>query len=288
MSPPPPLPTGHLAGAGQVDPGIWRAIDELRAGTRWPDWCFVPVTEIIRLIRRDWRGRHDLHLMAEDAGRLACLTAWRATQGIYRFDPELYAALITPPPVTRLPAEILTLMPEWGVYIEAPWLGEFDGFFACCDYNPRLRLPVLLLLLQMPDNLVPVSIPILDGMLSDAINIAAPGFGKRFAEWYQPLVSLVLYICSVAAGFSHYPLGHPTPVPTRRGSRIFPPEKPVITLTGEETGALLRASRGGSRQHKGGKSDLPLIRQQKMSSPRHKIQRCQYQRDKNQPCENPP
>lgn len=197
--------------------------------------------------------------MVEDAGRLACLAAWRCTQGVYRFDPELYAALITTP-VTRLPAEILTLMPEWGVYIEAPGLGEFDGFFACCDYNPRLRLPVLLLLLQMPDNLVPVSIPIIDGMLSEAMNIAALGF----AEWYQPLVSLVLYICSVTADFSHYTLGRPAPVPTRRGPRIFPPEKPVIIPTGAETGALLRASRGGSRQYSqnlpGGKRVAPHIR----------------------------
>lgn len=185
--------------------------------------------------------------MTVDAERLAVLAAWRATQGIYRFDPDLYAALVTTP-VGRLPVEILTLLPEWGIYIETPGMEEYDGFFASCDYNPRLRRPVLVLILLMPDNLVPVSIPIIDGMLFDAIDVAAPGFGKKFAEWYQPLVSLVLYICSITADFSHYTPGHPAPTRTRRGPRIFPPDKPVIIPTGDDTGAILRISLASAGQ----------------------------------------
>lgn len=183
--------------------------------------------------------------MAGDAARLAGLAAWRATQGIYQFDPDLYAALITTP-VDLLPVEILTLLPEWGIYVETPEQPHFEGFFAHCDCDPRNRRPELRLLLNKSDDLFPIAVPLVDGMLSEAIETIAPGFGEQFAGICQPLISLVLYICSVTADFGHYYARPPAPVKTKRGPRIFPPDKPVIINTGSQIGALLRASRAGS------------------------------------------
>ncbi|EKA7659286.1 hypothetical protein OL397_004460 [Salmonella enterica] len=180
--------------------------------------------------------------MATDIARLSGLAAWRATQGIYRFDPDLYAALITTP-VDRLPAEVLTLLPEWGVYVETPGHDRFTGFFAHCDYDPRSKSPELRLLLDTVDNLIPVAIPVMNGMLSDAIDTATPGFGKQLADMCQPLVSLVLYICSVSADFGHYTAFRPMPKKTKRGLRLFPPDKSTVINTGERIGSVLRASR---------------------------------------------
>lgn len=180
--------------------------------------------------------------MAADVSRLASLAAWRATQGIYQFDPDLYAALITTP-VDRLPVEVLTLLPEWGVYIETPGHDRFNGFFASCDYDPRNGSPELRLQLDTEDNLISVAIPITGGFLSDAIDIATPGFGGHMAETCRPLISLVLYICSVSADFGHYSAYRPVPTKTKRGFRMFPPDKPTIIKTGERIGSVLRASR---------------------------------------------
>lgn len=235
-------PVNHLAGAGKVYPGIWRKIDELRCVGKWPAWCFAPISAVFTCIRTDWAGRADIHNMATDVARLSGLAAWRATQGIYQFDPDLYAALITTP-VDRLPAEVLTLLPEWGIYIETPGHDRFSGFFAHCDYDPRNKSPELRLLLNTEDNLVPVAIPITGGVLSDAIDIATPGFGEQLAGMCQPLISLVLYICSVTADFGHYSAYRPVPTRTKKGLRIFPPDKPTIIRTGCEIGAILRASR---------------------------------------------
>lgn len=200
------------------------------------------MSEIFRCIHADWVGRSDIHNMTADVARLASLVAWRATQGIYQFDPDLYAALVTTP-VDRLPAEVLTLLPEWGVYIETPDHDRFIGYFASCDYDHRNKSPELRLLLDTEDNLIPVAIPIINGMLSDAINIAMPGFGVQLASICQPFVSLVLYICSVSADFGHYSAYRPVPTKTKRGFRIFPPDKPTTIKTGGEIGAVLRASR---------------------------------------------
>lgn len=208
-------PKSHLVGAGKVYPDIWRKIDEIRASATWPAWCFAPMSEIFRCIHADWVGRSDIHNMTADVARLASLVAWRATQGIYQFDPDLYAALVTTP-VDRLPAEVLTLLPEWGVYIETPDNDQFIGFFAHCDYDPRNKSPELRLLLDTEDNLIPVAIPIINGMLSDAIDIAMPGFGSQLAITCQPLVSLVLYICSVSADFGHYSAYRRLPTKTKK------------------------------------------------------------------------
>ncbi|HBM3184917.1 TPA: hypothetical protein LVM22_001182 [Klebsiella oxytoca] len=235
-------PKHHLVAAGKIYPDIWRKIDEIRSSAPWPAWCFAPMSEIFTCIRTDWVGRSDIHNMTADVARLASLAAWRATQGIYQFDPDLYAALVTTP-VERLPAEVLTLLPEWGVYIETPGNERFHGFFASCDYDPRNSSPELRLLLASEDNLIPIAIPIINGMLADAIDIATPGFGNALAGMCQPLISLVLYICSVSADFGHYSAFRPVPTKTKKGLRIFPPDKPKIIKTGAEIGAILRASR---------------------------------------------
>lgn len=83
----------------------------------------------------------------------------------------------------------------------------------------------------------------MNGMLSDAIDTATPGFGKQEADICQPLVSLVLYICSVSADFGHYSVFRPVPQKTKRGLRLFPPDKPTIINIAERIGSVLRASR---------------------------------------------
>lgn len=235
-------PQNHLAGAGKIYPDIWRKIDAIRESAGWPAWCFAPISEIYKCVRAEWAGRADLHNMATDIARLAGLSAWRATQGIYQFDPDLYSALITTP-VDRLPAEVLTLLPEWGIYVETPDRDNIAGFFAHCDYDPRTKSPELRLLLNVPDNLIPLAVPIIDGALSDAINQIVPGAGNNLAETCGPLISLVLYICSVSADFGHYSAYRPAPVKTKRGYRLFPPDAPTVIKTGGEIGSILRASR---------------------------------------------
>lgn len=235
-------PSEHLVGAGKIYPEIWREIDQLRGNRSWPDWCFIPIADLSQIIRPGWRGRSDIHNMAADAARLSAIAAWRVTQGIYQFDPDLYESLITTN-INNLPAEVLTLMPEWGIYIETPDHEIIAGFFAHCEYDARHKRPELRLLLNTPDSLIPVAIPVIYGMLSDAINIAAPGMGEVLGKICEPLVSLVLYICSVSADFGHYSTYRPAPIKTKRGPRIFPPTSPTIVETGKTTGAILRASR---------------------------------------------
>ncbi|MBK8535200.1 MAG: hypothetical protein IPL59_08705 [Candidatus Competibacteraceae bacterium] len=98
------------------------------------------------------------------------------TQGIYRFDPDLYAALIETPLTGDLPDTLLYRLPEWGVYLEnarstytgRPLIGVYAHLTHYRDGNIDLRL--LLDSLHPEINLFPVPIRLGKGSLLDSIH----------------------------------------------------------------------------------------------------------------------
>lgn len=100
-----------------------------------------------------------------DFSRLATLGTWRVTKGIYRFDPDLYDALIATPLTGDLPDDLLYRLPEWCVYLETPGL-VFDerpllGVYAHLNPGHDGRPSELRLLLDSDSDikLLPVPIP---------------------------------------------------------------------------------------------------------------------------------
>lgn len=91
-------------------------------------------------------------------GVLGALAAWRMTQGIYRFDTDIFSALWSTPIEGKIPVEILYRLPEWCVYIEAPpgyQIEDLDlfGWFTHPDWDAdplyRVEKELELLLQEM-------------------------------------------------------------------------------------------------------------------------------------------
>lgn len=115
----------------------WKLIRLFRAQNRKriPDWCYIPQDDLIRLVIQ--HGLLPPHLIIKGIAPLGILSAWRVTQGIYRFDPDRLARLTKAPFIGEIPVEALQLLPEWCVYIDLPepvnFSGKsFPGFFATC------------------------------------------------------------------------------------------------------------------------------------------------------------
>lgn len=144
-----PLPKQLLqAMESLVRPGAWRIIRLFRAQNRnrIPEWCYIPQDDLIRLVIQ--HGLFPLHLLVKGIAPLVILSAWRATQGIYRFDPDRLARLTKAPLIGEIPVEALQLLPEWCVYIDLPepvvFSGKtFYGFFA--TLSPLKGVPQLCL-----------------------------------------------------------------------------------------------------------------------------------------------
>jgi hypothetical protein len=136
--------------AAGVLPDLWRTLDEARAaaiarGVHWPGYVWMPFDEVSHKITMEVL-RHLMSLGAPPETRASyapfiaqnayTLATWRLGKGIYRFDPDLRAALMDTPVSGPIPTDVLKRLPEWCVYVETPGAKSSDGravhgFFAC-------------------------------------------------------------------------------------------------------------------------------------------------------------
>lgn len=198
------------------------------------------------------------------------------SQGIYRFDPDLFEAVWNTPLEGGLPVDLLYRLPEWCVYVETPGKGAFHwdlhGFFAHLDWDANTGRSELRRLLDTEGNgFLPYAIHLdLDGlkesverMLKEAerqerrygIRIdRSPATAALIAGEIAPLVSLVLYLCAANAeirdadGTARRP-GRPAPKRVKGGERYFPPARSTVWECGWRTGPALRAARQADRAH---------------------------------------
>lgn len=267
-----PRPASHLSVASRLYPGAWRIADALRLEKGkdgfpdWPTWCFLPMGGWFAIVSED-AGLEQLpvHLIG-DVSRLAALGAWRATQGIYRFDPEIFSSLVATPLAGDLPTDVLLRLPEWCVYVETPGLDYFgdpqEGFFAHLEHDANTGRAELRLLLDLSEDLVPLVLHLGNWTIREAVSrmadeamvqgaahgiaVDAPGEAlPQMTEAATSLVSLVLYLCSDAPEIlsRKYPdsrPGNPSPVKTKKGWRLFPPSAPRVWDVGQELGEKIR------------------------------------------------
>ncbi|QQR69097.1 MAG: hypothetical protein IPI58_09815 [Alphaproteobacteria bacterium] len=196
--------------------------------------------------------------------RLAALAAWRPTQGIYRYDPALYAALADTSISGDLPCDILYHLPEWCVYIDTPgqqaYGDRLHGFFAHLERDANSGIEELRLLLDTDAGLHPQPLHLgawtLDEAITRAIELAQanvrsiappvpdlpPSLGADIRQTVEPLISLLLYLCADDAeiGDSTRRPAYPRPIRTKLGWRLFAPDQPTIWDVGVRLGAALR------------------------------------------------
>ncbi|WP_051244488.1 hypothetical protein [Azohydromonas australica] len=179
-----------------------------------------------------------------DLYRLAALSAWRMTQGGYQFDPDVFEAIADTLVTGALPHEILFRLPERAVYVETPGLlyagDPLHGFFAHLDATLDTGAAQLRLLLDAEDALDPFALPlgpwplaesiarVLASTGTDAAQSAPAAAGAGIRAVIEPLVLLLLYLCSQAAETSdatNRP-SNPQPKKAKWGLRLFQAEQP--------------------------------------------------------------
>jgi hypothetical protein len=216
-----------------------------------------------------------------DGPRLAALAAWRVTQGIYRFDEQLYAELWKTP-LNDIPPQIFRRLPEWCVYIE---LNEppFCGVLVHVNhdiYDPRQN--------RRPDQLRLLFLKICEVEVQSknigVITLDKPTIGEGFQstrehverllrregtpepttvsdvsqEMCASVASLVLYLCSQDADYTHMPRAEAKR--TKDGIRIFSPNKPMVIDVGIRIGAALRRGKETlQRSNDTGEAGRPVL-----------------------------
>ncbi len=253
-------------------PTAWAQADALRRDHRkdWPGWCYLPMTHWFQIANP--QNAFPSPVLVRDVARLAALGAWRVTQGIYRFDPDLYAALIDTPLTGDLPDELLYRLPSWGVYLETPGLhyinAPLDGVYAHLEHDANSGQPELRLLLDGDDLLSLYSLPIDlgHGSLLDSLRATGDVAKRRMQQiiglhpavtgllnedLYRqlqhdlaPILSLLLYLCADDADYERPPrlkTARPRALGKQRIAVI--PENVRYWDVGARVGAALRTAR---------------------------------------------
>lgn len=276
-------PKKHLEYYSRVYPSAWKQVDRFRAARGkdlpfWPDWCFMPLAGAYAIVFNEAESQGidlayrnpDGRPLVNDVGIIGALAAWRVTQGVYRFDPDVYRAVIDTPITGDLPHHMLFNLPEWCVYIETPGLAVFNsemaGFFAHLEDDAdtgrkELRM-VFDYLVDTPVSgvmhLGPWSLKeSLEKVIQEARRLWAKELGisltltsydrdavKLVQSDYAPLLSLLLYICAVNGeiGTGDKRPVQPRPTKTKQGYRMFPAQRVSVWDVGVRMGAALRAA----------------------------------------------
>jgi hypothetical protein len=225
-----------------------------------------------------------MHLAHSDS-LLAGFAAWRATQGIYRLHPEVLESVWRTPLNGNLPVELFFHLPEWCVYAEtngcfSEEFGAVRGVFAFLDFDVLTRETALVLIVDgevwignrnmrtgedflysLPVYRVPLipNLSLLEcvyARLKDSVrkDLATATNAKDMTDAITPLISLVLYLCSVTAeyrpadGGQGQP-GNPKPTRTKkdvkkgRPARLITPARPRVWEVSYRLGAALAAAR---------------------------------------------
>src|SRR5690348_12592952 len=90
--------------------------------TLWPEWCFIPCTGWFAIISQGKPIEKMTNIERAEYGdaisRVAPILTWQYSQGIYRFDPDLYSEIIKTEIADEFPSDIFYRLPEWCIYVE--------------------------------------------------------------------------------------------------------------------------------------------------------------------------
>lgn len=244
---------------------VWRRHGQLREAYReqqpWPAWCYAPTAVAFPLVGE----RPAL------AAKVTALAAWRMTKTILRFDPTLRAALAETQLDAALPVDVLRRLPGWCIYVELNGMTTFRGpaHGVWCFLEPGgatetspFFLSMLLNTAHAPESMgderamLGLNVKLEGDSLLESVrstyHSADDELHRHLAGIMQPILSLLLYVCSAGAELSQGGLpgwpAAPAPVRTRRGGeRLFPADLPALWDVGLRLGAALRVAYEASR-----------------------------------------
>jgi hypothetical protein len=240
-------------------PSIWEQVKAFRKAKGsslpdWPDWCYLPLAAGYAISTGGGPPNMRLFDSMLSPAAITALATWRVSQGLYRFDADLFETLVSQPFEGKMPCEALKRLPEWCVYVETQGLtfagAQVLGFFVhlesdANDGHAELRL---LLTCSTGQN-IPLPLHMGDWTLEESLrklkeecgSANLPPFEGELVSEIAPYLQLVLYLCAQNADMPVKP-SHPN-TRVRLGGQVDVPKEARIWAVGERIGASIRKHR---------------------------------------------
>ncbi len=284
-------PKQILREIGRQWPNIWTQFKQMRsekgiALPDWPEWCYIPIAAGVAIATQGGPINNQCFDSKYSPAVLTAAASWRVSQGVYRFDADLYHTLITQPLDGNIPCEALKRLPEWCVFIETINANFGDspiaGFWSHLESDQNDgRMELRLVILYKDGRNLPVPIHLGDWTLEEGLlrmqteakKSTPPGVTlERFdiTADIAPLLQLILYLCAENIDMPMKP-AHPLSRATKSG-RIDAPKKPNVWIVGERIGNTIRKYRNYEAQN----TALTTTTQADHLSPRPHIRRAHW------------
>ncbi len=265
-------PQQHLERISSRYHGAWATIDRMRfdRGKKlrdWPAWCYLPMIAAHAIVLRGQPLRSQEQVV--DVSALSAMAPWRLTKGVYRFDPDLYAALVGTDLRGPIPCDVLFRLPEWCLYMETPDLRfmdeQLDGVWAHLEWDAESNRGELRILLHVGERLIPIPVLLGAWSIAEAVEkmfcaaeAALAGRTLRetdpvsMANAITPIVSMLLYLCADEPeiedrAFPGVRPGRPVSKKIKGMLRFFEAGKIRVWDVGTQTGERLRQAQERAR-----------------------------------------
>lgn len=233
----------------------------------WPDYCLLPLSGWIAIATRG--KTPDTVSVIGEANRLAAVGTWSYSRGIYEIDPDLTTELINTPLTGSIPSEVLTRLPEWCLYVQAPLTHEgvpVEGFWVWLEWDHEQNHAELRFLVDCrsdnhiwamrvhlgPWTLETAMRKVLDEVSRIRGDLKPSPLEERdlldyMARSVGPLLSITLYLCSEKPDIDPEPEPDQRPLQIRAGEPparvLVPAQKTRLFKTGQEIGNTIRRAR---------------------------------------------
>lgn len=220
----------------------------------WPDNIFIPSDILFTWIVKKYYEKYGQMMPKEKAWDLyhvaGCASSWRPTQDIVKFDQTLLAHLREMQFSGNLPAEIFERLPAWCVYFDIGDININDescyGFFARLDFASKYEDIILTLSFACEDGgLIRIDFP-LNCSLQESLDMSnsISEYKVKITDDLILALNMVIYVCTYGLNDGINPITSnpifPQSRKTKKGWRIFPPDKAKIRFIGQAFGNLIR------------------------------------------------
>lgn len=240
-------------------PNVWQQVKQFRAAKgkdlpNWADWCYLPIAAGVAIATQGNNSKlYQAMFNKINPAIIVAGATWRITQGVYRFDAELYNTLVNQPLEGNIPCEVLKRLPEWCVYIEM-YDDEIEGFWAHLEDDINTDRIELRLVIMFKDG-VNTSVPIhlgnwtieegLQRMIQEAQQhvqgYKVPQLPDELIKKIASMIQLVLYLCADNIDITQLPQ-HPR-YRVRRSGQVDVVRKVRTWDVGVRIGATIRKYR---------------------------------------------
>ena len=206
----------HMLAIGRDIPHLWEEMEDRASRCRVAGYYIDHASAADAAgaaLSRDWsmerkRGVADWTMAqhAQFTHELATVASWRMGQNIYRFDPEIYAAVSETQGQEGVPVEILSRLPNWCIFIETPGLalkgpagqkmGISGAWLRIDRIGQRLGMVITVLFEDKRSKGLSSMVPIgenLDAVLSQVIDDAGAVAGAQLRSYLPAILNLAPY-----------------------------------------------------------------------------------------------